>query len=194
MGTARTCNEAAARRASVRASVWVRGNSRVRGRSTTRTQPQSLSQHHRQHQTVCCTPEGRTSEIEGGVGSLGSKKSGGPSQLARGHFSVRGSRLRASFFSICSFHQGRLSTLRAPSAGKCSFAFSYNISAVGRTSAMAVSRKLLWPPRTYTTARCLAGGEWRDPPIAHNEECGSKRRNLAASLRGHSDSRLTLRR
>ena len=59
---------------------------------------------------------------------------------------------------------------------------------------MAVSRKLLWPPRTYTTARCLAGGEWRDPPIAHNEECGSKRRNLAASLRGHSDSRLTLRR
>ena len=123
------------------------------------------------------------------MGSLGSKKSGGPSQLARGHFSVRGSRLRASFFSICSFHQGRLSTLRAPSAGKCSFAFSYNISAVGRTSAMAVSRKLLWPPRTYTTARCLAGGEWRDPPIAHIPASGSRRRNPTASLRAPQATR-----
>eukprot|EP00964_Phaeocystis_antarctica_P164281 scaffold142093_cov244-Phaeocystis_antarctica.AAC.1 len=58
---------------------------------------------------------------------------------------------------------------------------------------MAVSRKLLCPPRSYTTARCLAGGEWRDPPIAHIPASESKRRNLAASLRGHSDSPLALR-
>ena len=63
-----------------------------------------------------------------------------------------------------------------------------------RQTAMGCSRdKLLWPPRSYTTARCLAGGEWRDPLIAHIPASGSRRRNLAASLRGHSDSPLALR-
>ena len=131
--------------------------------------------------------------VEGGTGSLGSKKSGRPSQLARGHFSVLGSRLR--FFSICSFHRGRVAPLRASCARQCSFACSYNIyicyMAVGNgcREKTALAAQVLHYGKVARRRR-VAGS----PPIAHNEECGSKRRNLAASLRGHSDSRLTLRR
>ena len=38
--------------------------------------------------------------LEGVTGSLGSKKTATPSQLARGHFSVLGSRLRFSRFAV----------------------------------------------------------------------------------------------